>query len=220
MGKTVPTKPLLFMFYGMPGSGKSFLARQLTEQLSAAVVQGDRIRAELFENPTYTKQENHIVASLMTYMTQEFLKAGVSVVFDVNALRLSQRRALRNMANRMGVEPVLVWLQIDPDTAYTRASNRDRRKTDDRFAQETSLEGFKQQLGAMQNPELNEPCIVLSGKHVFNTQKNAIFLYLREKRLIDTHTANDGLSKPGLINLVPNPTAGRVDFSRRNISIR
>lgn len=208
------------MFYGMPGSGKSFLARQLTEQLSAAVVQGDRIRAELFENPTYTKQENHIVASLMTYMTQEFLKAGVSVVFDVNALRLSQRRALRNMANRMGVEPVLVWLQIDPDTAYTRASNRDRRKTDDRFAQETSLEGFKQQLGAMQNPELNEPCIVLSGKHVFNTQKNAIFRYLREKRLIDTHTANDGLSKPGLINLVPNPTAGRVDFSRRNISIR
>ena len=220
MGKTIPTKPLLFMLYGMPGAGKSFLARQLTEQLSAAVVQGDRIRAELFENPTYTKQENHIVASLMTYMTQEFLKAGVSVIFDVNAMQLSQRRALRNMANRFGAEPILIWVQIDPDTAYLRATNRDRRKADDRFSRQYSLDDFKQQLVTMQNPEPNEPCIVLSGKHVFSTQKNAILRYLREQRLVATASSNSGLSKPGLINLVPNPAAGRVDMTRRNISIR
>ena len=208
------------MLYGMPGSGKSFVARQLNEHVSAANVQGDRIRAELFENPAYAKQENHIVASLMTYMTQEFLKAGVSVIFDVNAMRLSQRRALRNMARRFGAEPVLLWLQIDPDTAFARASSRDRRKIDDHYAQAISLDGFKQLLAGMQNPETDEEYIVLSGKHVFTTQKNAILRHLREHRLIDAKPGEDGLSKPGLINLIPNPAAGRVDLSRRNISIR
>ena len=220
MGKITPTKPVLFMLYGMPGAGKSFVARQLSEQIVVANVQGDRIRAELFENPTYTKQENHIVASIMTYMTQEFLKAGISVVFDVNAMRLSHRRALRNMASRFGAEPVLMWLQIDPDTAFARASSRDKRKSDDHYAQQITLDGFKQLLSGMQNPEINEHYIVLSGKHVFATQKNAILRYLRERRLIDTPSSGqDGLSKPGLINLVPNPAAGRVDLSRRNISI-
>lgn len=220
MGKLVPTKPLLFMLYGMPGSGKSFLARQLSEHLSIAYVQGDRIRAELFETPSYSKQENHIVASLMTYMAQEFLKAGVSVIFDVNAMRLSQRRALRNMAKHMGVEPVLLWLQIDPDTAFARATKRDKRKADDRYAQELNLDQFKHLLSGMQHPEATEPYVVLSGKHVFTTQKNAVLRYLREHHLIDSTTGMEGISKPGLINLVPNPAAGRVDFARRNISIR
>jgi predicted kinase len=220
MGKLVPTKPLLFMLYGMPGSGKSFVARQLSESMSVAYVQGDRIRAELFESPTYSKQENHIIASLMTYMTQEFLKAGVSVIFDVNVMRLSQRRALRNMATRMGVEPVLLWVQIDPDTAFARAAKRDRRKMDDRFAQELTIEQFKHLLGGMQHPEPSEQYVVLSGKHVFSTQKNAVLRYLHEKQLIGSTPGMDGMSKPGLINLVPNPGAGRVDFTRRNISIR
>ncbi|MBP9761852.1 AAA family ATPase [Candidatus Saccharibacteria bacterium] len=55
MGKLQPTKPLLVLLYGMPGSGKTFFARQLCDQISAAHVQGDRIRDEIFENPTYSK---------------------------------------------------------------------------------------------------------------------------------------------------------------------
>ncbi|MFZ1249590.1 MAG: ATP-binding protein [Candidatus Saccharimonadales bacterium] len=219
MGKLQPTKPLFILLYGVPGSGKTFVARQLCDQIAAAHVQGDRIRAELFENPTYSKEENHIVASLMTYMASEFLSAGISVVFDVNVMRLSQRRALRNIATKAGAVPVLLWLQIDPDTAFSRASKRDRRKHDDRFAQELTVEGFRELLGGMQNPEMTEQYIVLSGKHVFATQKNAVMRYLMEKRLLNPDTSEQHISKPGLINLVPNPAAGRVDMARRNINI-
>ncbi len=220
MGKLQPTKPLLILLYGMPGSGKTFVARQLCDHITAAHIQGDRIRAELFEKPTYSKEENHIVASLMTYMTGEFLRAGVSVVFDTNVMRLSQRRALRNVALKANAEPVLVWLQIDADSAYSRAKKRDGRKLDDRYAQEMTPQVFQQLLTGMQNPDTTEPFVVLSGKHVFSTQKNAIIRYLLDKRLVTLDTATQPLSKPGLINLVPNPAAGRVDMTRRNISIR
>src|ERR1700754_2274921 len=113
MVKLIPLKPLFVMLYGFPGSGKTFFARQICEQIAATHVQSDRIRAELFETPNYSKQENHVVMSLMNYMTGEFLNAGVSVVYDANAMRTTQRRTLRNMAIKAGAEIITVWFQID-----------------------------------------------------------------------------------------------------------
>lgn len=220
MAKIVPTKPLLVLLYGFPGSGKTFFARQICEHIVAAHVQGDRIRAELFEKPTYQKDENHIVASLMNYMTSEFLSAGVSVVYDVNSIRISQRRALRNLAHKVGAETVLVWLQIDQESAYSRVAKRDRRKADDKYAQGLDRTSFDNLNGNMQNPDPNEHYLVISGKHVFGTQKSALMRRLQEKQLISSETLHPQMGKPGMVNLVPNPMAGRVDLSRRNIIIR
>ncbi|HSX07025.1 MAG TPA: ATP-binding protein [Candidatus Saccharimonadia bacterium] len=220
MAKIVPTKPLLILLYGFPGSGKTFFARQLCDLITTVHVQGDRMRSELFENPSYSKQENHIVTSLMNYMTGEFLNAGVSVIYDTNALRVSQRRALRNMATKAGIETVLVWLQIDPESAYVRAAKRDRRKIDDRYAQQIDRATFDTLSAGMQNPDATERYQVISGKHVFGTQKNAMLRHLLDRKLITLDPNAQHISKPGLVNLVPNPSAGRVDLSRRNISIR
>jgi predicted kinase len=220
MAKIVPTKPLLVLLYGFPGSCKTFFARQICEHIVAAHVQGDRIRAELFEKPTYQKDENHIVASLMNYMTSEFLSAGVSVVYDVNSIRISQRRALRNLAHKVEAETVLVWLQIDHESAFSRVAKRDRRKADDKYAQALDRTSFDSLNGTMQNPDPNEQYLVISGKHVFGTQKSALMRRLQEKQLISSETLHPQMGKPGMVNLVPNPMAGRVDLSRRNIIIR
>jgi predicted kinase len=210
----------LILLYGFPGAGKTFFARQLCEQLVAAHVQDDRIRAELFENPSYSKDESHIVARLMRYMAGEFLSAGVSVVYDTNAMRVSQRRTLRNMATKAGAEPVLVWIQIDVETAYGRVSRRDRRKTDDKYAQPLDRPMFDALGAGMQNPETTERYQVISGKHVFTTQKSAFLRHLLDRKLINLDPAANQIGKPGLVNLIPNPSAGRVDMSRRNIIIR
>src|SRR5438067_859942 len=100
MAKIVLNKPVLICLYGFPGSGKSFVARNLTEHIQMAYVSADRIRNELFASPRYDEQENAIVAHLMTYMTEEFLSAGLSVVYDTNALRAGQRRKLRELADK------------------------------------------------------------------------------------------------------------------------
>ncbi len=208
------------MLYGFPGAGKSYFARQLAESLHAAHIQGDRIRSELFENPRYDKEENEVITHLMNYMAEEFLAAGMSVIYDTNALRASQRRELRDMARKAHAEHVLIWLQIDVESAFTRIAKRDRRRADDKFAMPLDRTTFEKVIGGMQNPQNTEDFVVISGKHVFSMQRSAFMKRLRETGLITSQEASVNIIKPGLVNLVPNPVAGRVDMSRRNIVIR
>lgn len=220
MTKLQLTQPTLFMLYGFPGSGKTYFARQLCEELQAAHVQGDRIRYELFQEPRYDRQENEIVTHLMEYMAEEFLQAGISVVFDANVMRSSKRRALRDMARRHKSSSVLIWFQLDLESAFMRVVKRDRRKSDDKYAAPMDRTTFETQITGMQNPDPTEEFIVVSGKRTFHTQRSAIVKKLYDMRLLDTRQATANMPKPALVNLVPNQFGGRVDPTRRNITIR
>jgi predicted kinase len=218
--KLALNRPTLILLYGYPGAGKTYLARQLCEDIQAAHVQSDRIRYELFEQPRYDTQENQIVDHLLQYMTEEFLSAGISVIYDINAMRFTQRRELRDMARKNKVQTLLVWMQVDPDSAFARVSKRDHRKLDDKFTPSIDRNTFEQIASRMQNPQTTEDYMVISGKHTYQTQRSAIIKKLYDLGLVSTDSAGRQMVKPGLVNLIPNPLAGRVDNTRRNIQIR
>lgn len=218
MSKISLTKPLLLVVYGFPGSGKTTFSRQICETIGAAHVQSDRIRAELFEKPRFDKAETQVVDHLVDYMMQEFLKAGVSVVLDADITRLGQRRMLRELARKMHAQYVLAWFQIDVESSYARVAKRDRRTIDDKFAREFNRTEFDQHTAMMQHPTRDEDFVVLSGKHSFKMQKGALMKRLFELNLVNAESVSSNITKPGMVNLVP--TSGRVDMSRRNITIR
>lgn len=209
------------MCYGFPGSGKSYFARQFADELQLAHLSSDRIRSELFEEPTYNKDENGIVDHLMEYMAEEFLRAGVSIVYDTNVGRLAQRRALRDMARKLHANTMLIWLQIDAETAFNRSRNRDRRKSDDKYSAPIDHGTFNSILQRMQMPK-EEDYVVISGKHTFATQRSSILKKMYDLGFLSGEAVQSKIVKPELVNLVPkiNPLSGRVDMSRRNISIR
>ena len=208
----------MICLYGFPGSGKSYVARNLAEIMEIAHVNSDRIRSELFQSPRYDAQENAIITHLMDYMSEEFLGAGLSIVYDTNALRAAQRRKLRELARKHKAEYILIWLQVDVDSAFTRTQGRDRRTMDDKFAEPQTRETFNRQLAGMQNPD-GEDYIVISGKHTFATQKSAIINRLYQRGLIISGAVQHTVAKPELVNLIPNPRSNRLDPSRRNITI-
>ena len=218
MAKLYPNKPFLMMLYGYPGAGKSYFARQFCDNVQATHLQADRIRSELFKNPQYDKQENDIVSQLMDYMASEFLNAGLSVVYDANSIRTSQRQALRQLAGANHALPILVWFQMDSETAYLRNQKRDRRRVDDKYTNQLERKNFDKILAYMQNPTHAEDYLVASGKHLFSMQLSAAISKLRSLGVINTDDMNSRVIKPGLVNLVPSLT--RFDNSRRNISIR
>ena len=221
MVKPIPTKPILVLLYGFPGSGKSTFARHLSSELGMAHVHSDRIRHELFQKPRYDNRENDVVNHIMDYMTEEFMRAKISVIYDANTPTLKDRRTLRDIARKFKFAPVLVWIQIDHESAFNRVIKRDRRKIDDKYASPIDRTTFEDLAGQMQNPGPDEDYVVISGKHTFSTQKHNIYKKLYSQGLAKHPNGSDkNVVMPGLVNLIPNARAGRVDTSRRNIKIR
>lgn len=212
--------PVLILTYGFPGSGKTYFSRQFTESVQLAHLEQDRIRHELFQQPRYTKQENSALSRIMNYMANEFLKAGISVIMDMNAMRISQRKSLREMARQQKASTLVIWFQIDPDTAYLRNHNRDRRKNDDRFAVGYEPDAFRQMAAYMQNPEPTEDFVVVSGKHSFEGQLSTIVKKLSDMGVIKSSAAAHKMIRPELVNLVPTPITEQKSHGRRNIVLR
>lgn len=207
--------------YGLPGAGKTFVARQLSNELGMAHISGERIRFELFDKPKYDKTEYQIVTHLMDYMAEEFLINGIGVIYDISVSRFSDRRALRELAKGQKAKELLLWVQIDADTAWQRTQTRDHRKADDKYAGKVDQEIFEKSMRAMQNPQ-NENYLVLSGKHLFNSHKTAILRRLNELGAINLELLSQKQAKPEMVNLISRAQtqAGRVDYSRRNVIIR
>lgn len=223
-GKTTeriqPVKPILLLLYGFPGAGKTYFARQFCETLQAAHLEQDRIRYELFQQPRYTKQENSALSRITEFMVGEFLTAGISVVLDMNAMRISQRRLFREMARKHKASTLVVWFQIDADTAFVRNHKRDRRKHDDRYAVGYDVEAFKQLAAYMQHPEPTEDFVVISGKHSFPGQLSTVMKKLTDMQVVKPSQAAPKMVRPNLVNLVPAPAPKTQAPARRNIVLR
>lgn len=221
MERVQPSKPFLLLLYGFPGSGKTYFARQFAEAVQLAHLEQDRIRFELFEQPKFTKQENFALGRIMDFMASEFITAGISVILDMNAMRVSQRRILREKARLSGAATLVVWFQIDADTSFLRNQKRDRRKLDDRFAVGYDVEAFKQLAAYMQHPEPTEDFVVVSGKHSFVGQLSTVMKKLSDMHVVRGTAAAQKMIRPELVNLVPQPPeTGSSRPARRNIVLR
>lgn len=217
MSRLALNTPILVMPYGYPGSGKTTFAAELSNHISAVHLYADKIRNELFEKPRYDAAENQVVNHIMLYMAEEFLKAGLSVIYDNDLSKKKDRKILKELASDCKGKSMLAWLQIDVESSFHRVSNRDRRKISDKFALPMDRQSFNDAIHRMQNPESDEDFLVLSGKHSFLMQKSTLMKRLFDMNLLPADTMASNIVKPGMINLIP--TAGRVDMARRNISI-
>src|SRR5207247_11127271 len=84
---------------GLPGSGKSSLARGAAAELEAVgervvVLELDAIRKFLTPTPTYSATERDVVYRALVYMAAALVSAGVPVILDTTA----HRRRVRGLA--------------------------------------------------------------------------------------------------------------------------
>jgi predicted kinase len=195
--------PVVILMYGLPGAGKSAFARQFSAEAGLAHVHSDRLRFELYDDASFSPSENQTVLRLASYMCEEILKTGQSLVFDMHLPTQRLRDELRQLAAKTGAKTRVVWVQTDRETAQYRSSHRDRRRPDDKYAFNLSQAQFEQlAAGAGGNFRPNEGPIVISGKHLYGIQAKAVWRRLAENGLVTIDSSGP-------------TTAGRVDYERR-----
>ena len=110
---------------GLPGSGKSVVARAAVEAIAAAgepvmLLELDEMRRFVTPAPTYSDAERELVYRALVYVASTLVDAGVPVVIDATA----HRRAWRDLAR--AVIPSFAEVQLTCPVAVCRERERTR----------------------------------------------------------------------------------------------
>ena len=113
-------RPRMWVVCGMPATGKSTIAKQLSKTLEIKIIRSDAVRKEIFglqphENGVELFGEK-IYSSLATSLTygkllclaQAELETGTSVILDATYSRAKYRREVINLAKDKGIKPIFI----------------------------------------------------------------------------------------------------------------
>lgn len=120
-------KPALLLLAGLPGSGKSTVARGLVEQGGFTIIRTDAIRKSYTPLPgesRYSPEMTKRTYAECRRLTDTALFAGQRVVVDANFPTHQGRREFVEVAKSYHVPVVLVHLCVDPEIAKLRLSSR------------------------------------------------------------------------------------------------
>ncbi len=116
--------PVLVMLSGLPGTGKSYLARKLCERVPFVVVESDFVRKTLFNPPTYSPRESALVHRVCHILIDRLLKKGLRVIFDATNLSEVHREYIYRLAERNNARLVIVQTVAPEEVVRARLEKR------------------------------------------------------------------------------------------------
>lgn len=167
------SRPLILILVGLPGSGKSFFARQFSDMFDAPIVSFDRLRAELFAQPQFSATEYDIIRRVAAYQMGELVKTHRSFIVDGGCNTLGDRQRLDQLAKQHGYGTLIIWVQTDDITCRMRATKRKSARPEDAITPSIT-EGKWAEFAKRFNAPTREPYMVISGKHAFSTQAKMV----------------------------------------------
>lgn len=152
-------KPTLHLTVGLPGVGKTTLARRVAHRIGAVRLTPDEWMIPLFGDPEANGRRDVLEGRLL-WLAHEVLRTGRSVVLDFGCWAEDERWAVRAVAEHAGARFQMHFVDLPESARRHRAGARWQADPASTF--EITDEDHERSARAFQPPsesELNAPCI-------------------------------------------------------------
>jgi len=183
-------RPLLVIFTGVPGSGKTFFATRLSQRLGAVRRNSDAMRLAIFgdlktiENTYHSAQRatlNTHTFGALDYVTRELLGSGTDVVYETIQRTQKDRRHMEILAEECGARLVLVSMEIDDETAISRVQKRKEARDVRQFDAKKAREVINYFREGTEPFERTDYIVNIDGTAAFDEQYAAFMVHVKER---------------------------------------
>lgn len=187
------TKPLLIMFVGIPGSGKTTFAKNIAATLHAVTLNSDSIRIDMWGSleairethatPEERKKTNKLTFGAMNYAARQILHTGTSVVYDCNANHRWERDEKHEIARQQDAISVIVRIQVPYEVSFHRIQHRDESHDQRKFVSVEKAKGVLDRfMHEIEEPHADELTVHINGEDPFEQQ------FVEFQRQLESHT--------------------------------
>jgi predicted kinase len=129
----VSSRPVLYLTVGLPGAGKTTLARRLAEEKRILRLTPDEWMAPLFADSDAGGRRD-ILEGRMIWVAHQVLRGDSSVILDFGCWSAEERYAIRAMADSVGAGFELKYVEIEESERRARAGSRWHEAPESTFA--------------------------------------------------------------------------------------
>ena len=123
----------LVVVCGLPGVGKTTVARTITERTDGALFRTDVVRKELFPEPEYTDDETNVVYETLFQRAHDTVESGTTAVLDGTFTDRTRRNQALAVAEELDVGWTVVNVECAEDIVERRIRQRENDESDADF---------------------------------------------------------------------------------------
>ena len=133
---------MIVLFCGLPGVGKSTLARSVACRTGASILSSDKIRKELIRYPTYTRTEGRLVYDVLMLLTKYLTAAGIDCILDATFNRERSRMEVENKLLSNNVRLYVIECNCPEEIVLERLRNRKNDFSDADYSVYSKMKGI------------------------------------------------------------------------------
>lgn len=196
-------QPFLILLVGIPGAGKTFFGEQFAKRFNLPFINLARARFVLTDEPKFNKPENTKLNQMMAPVIESVMATRKVILIEGNLDARVDRQFYHQIARRNGYKVMTVWVQNVATTARARATKPNPKEKAERDI--LTKEMFDTVMSRFTSPNQQENTVVISGKHMFETQLRLVL-----KKMVEI---NSSMPQPS----VPVPTEPAAKSNGRPI---